>query len=95
MWVFITYKDMFHCTAIPIIDYFAGVWGYTKPDDCSKLQNRALKYFLGDGPKTPISALYGEVNRISPFSRPVTSITKLWNRIITTMDQQKKRHEKH
>ena len=71
MWVFITYIDMFDCTVIPIIGYLAGVWGYTKPDDYFKLQNRAFKYFLGDRPKTPIPALHGEVNQISPFSRPV------------------------
>ena len=27
-------KKLFDCTVVPIIDYFAGVWGHTKPDDC-------------------------------------------------------------
>ena len=66
---------MFDCTVVPIIDCFAGVWGHTKPDDCSKLQNRALRYFLGVGPKTPIPALHGEVNWVSPLSRHVACIT--------------------
>ena len=52
----ITYTKLFGCTVIPIIEYFAGVCGYTEPDDCFKLPNRAL-YFLGVGPKTPIPAL--------------------------------------
>ena len=78
---------MFDCTAVPIIDYFAGVWGHTKHDDCSKLQNRALRYFLGVGPKTPIPALHGEVNWVSPFLRHVACITKLWNRTIMMNEQ--------
>ena len=84
---YITYKKMFDCTVVPIIDYFAGVWGHTKHDDCSKLQNRALRYFLGVGPKTPIPALHGEVNWVSPFSRHVACITKLCNRTIMMNEQ--------
>ena len=84
---YITYKKLFDCTVVPIIDYFAGVWGHTKHDDCSKLQNRALRYFLGVGPKTPIPALHGEVNWVSPFSRHVACITKLWNRTIMMNEQ--------
>ena len=84
---YITYKKLFDCNVVHIIDYFAGVWGHTKPDDCSKLQNRALGYFLGVGAKTPIPALHGEVNWVSPFSRHVVCITILWNRTIMMNEQ--------
>ena len=36
---FITYSKLFECTVTPVSDYFAGVWGYTKSDECNKLQN--------------------------------------------------------
>ena len=39
----IAYKQSFDCNVIPLIDYFTVVWSYTKPDDCSKLQNRAFR----------------------------------------------------
>ena len=78
---YITYKKLFDCTVVSIIDYFSGVRGYTKPDDCSK------PYFLGVGPKTPIPAPRGEVNWVSPFSRHVACITTLWNRRIMMNEQ--------
>ena len=51
---------------IPLIHYFTEVWSYTK------LQNRALRYILGVGPKTAMPAVYSEVTLFSDFSRHVT-----------------------
>ena len=46
------------------------------------MQNKAIRYFVGLGPKTPILALQGEMGWMSPSSRHFIKIIKLWNRII-------------
>ena len=67
---------------VPISDYFAGVWGFRKFEQSDKLQNRAIRFFLGLGPKTPVCAMQGDMGWTSPSCRHIIKNGKLWNRII-------------
>ncbi len=54
---FKTYSKLYHSGVVPILDYCSGVWGFQKRDTCNKVQQTALRYFLGVHSKTPILAL--------------------------------------
>ena len=51
-----TCTQLYNAMVIPISDYFAEIWGIRKFEQSDKLQNRAIRFFLGLGPKTPICA---------------------------------------
>ena len=77
-----TYTQLYNSMVVPISDYFAGIWGIRKFEQSDKLQNRAICFFLGLGPKTPICAMQGDMGWTSPSCRHIIKIVKLWNRII-------------
>ena len=77
-----TYTQLYNSMVVAISDYFAGIWGIRKFEQSDKLQNRAIRFFLGLGPKTPICAMQGDMGWTSPSCRHIIKIVKLWNRII-------------
>ena len=77
-----TYTQLYNSMVVPISDYFAGIWGIRKFEQSDKLQNRAIRFFLGLGPETPICAMQGDMGWTSPSCRHIIKIVKLWNRII-------------
>ena len=79
---FKTYTQLYNSMVVPISDYFAGIWGIRKFEQSHKLQNRAIRLFLGLGPKTPFCAIQGDMGWTSPSCRHIIKIVKLWNRII-------------
>ncbi len=42
------------------MDYGSGVWGYDNSEAGDKIQFRAIRYYLGIHPKTPLLALEGK-----------------------------------
>ena len=57
---FKTFTELYRSCVCPVLDYGAGVWGYTKQTHCKKIQCRALRYYLGVRKNTPKLALYGD-----------------------------------
>ena len=51
---FITFTKLYNCMVDPVCDYFSALWGHTSFQESEKLQNCAIRYFLGLGPRTPI-----------------------------------------
>ena len=45
----------------PIIDYGACIWGARTYSCISSVQNRAMRFFLGVGRRTPVAALQGDM----------------------------------
>ena len=76
-----TYTQLYNSIVVPISDYCAGIWGIRKFEQSDKLQNRAIRFFLGLGPKTPICAMQGDMGWTSPSCRHIIKIVNLWNRI--------------
>ena len=64
-----TYTQSYNSMWVPISDYFEGIWGIRKFEQSDKLQNRVIRFFLGFGPKTPISAIQGDMGWTSPLCR--------------------------
>ncbi len=56
-----TFFKMYHSYVVPIIDYRSGVWGYENSEAGDKIHFRAIRYYLGVHPKTPLLALEGDM----------------------------------
>ncbi len=77
---------MYHSYAVPIIDYASGVWGYDNSEAGDKIQFRAITYYLGVHPTTPLLALEGDMGWNSCQIRQLINMIRLWNRMIN-MDE--------
>ena len=53
------------------------MWGFKEYDGLNRLQNRAIRSYLGTGKFTPISALTGEMGWIPPYVRTHCQMVKL------------------
>ena len=72
-----TYTKLFDSNVISIIEHGSGVWGFKEYDGLNRLQNRAIRSYLGTGKFTPISALTGEMGWIPPYVRTHCQMVKL------------------
>ena len=57
---FETFTKFYHSGIVPIIDYCSGFWGFKTYNECNKIQQRALRYFVGVHSKSPLLALEGD-----------------------------------
>ena len=78
-----TYTKPFDSNVTPIIEHGSGVWGFKEYDGLNRLQNRAIRSYLGTGKFTPISALTGEMGWIPLYVRTHCQMVKLWCRIVS------------
>ena len=78
---YVTFTKLHHSMVTPIVDYNSGIWGRKEYKECNKIQERAYRYFLGLGPKTPIAAMQGEMGWQLPHYRHIISMVQLWNRL--------------
>lgn len=68
-------------TVQPIINYGAGVWG-TRDFSCiNAVQNRACRFFMGVGKKTPNDAVQAEMGWTSPGQRRWLCVARTWFRL--------------
>ncbi len=80
------FSKLHHSGVVPAMDYCAGVWAYRKHSSCSKIQSRAIRYFLGVHQKTQILALEGDMGWITSDVRRQTEMLRLTNRLIHMND---------
>ena len=77
---------------VPITDYAAGVWGFKAYDEHDKLQNRAIRTFLGIGKSTCLLAMEAETGWLLPRYRSYCEIIRLWHRLVN-MDTNRIAHK--
>ncbi len=53
---FETYIKLYHSGVVPVMDYSSGIWGSKNYNECEKIQQRAIRYYMGVYPKTPLLA---------------------------------------
>ena len=80
------FVKLFQTGVIPIMDYCAGVWGFSDNNAIEVVQNRAMRWFLGVNRFAPTHALYGDLGWVMPKYRRWTQIIRLWNRFATMDD---------
>ena len=73
---------MYNASVIPVIDYSSEVWGFSKASTCDKVQNRALRYFLGVHRFCPVPAMYGDTGWFECKYRRFMNMLRYWNRLV-------------
>ena len=79
---FKTFEKIYFSTVVPITDYAAGVWGFKAYDEHDRLQNRAIRTFLGLGKSTCLLAMEAETGWLTPRYRRYCEIVRLWHRLV-------------
>ena len=74
-----TFTTMFHSGVVPVMDYCSEVWGYGRYECCNKIQNRAMRYYLGVHTKAPIIGMQGDMGWILPKFRRYINLFSYWN----------------
>ncbi len=83
---FKTFNKLFESNVESIMSYCISSLGL-KDYNFEKVQSRAIRYFLGVHPKTPIPALFGEVGWIQFKYKRWVSMCRSWNRFIKMDDE--------
>ena len=79
---FNTFTKLYHTGVVPINEYASGIWGFRNFRQAEKVQNRAVRYFLGVNSKTPIDFLNGETGWSRPKYRIYLNILRFYNRLM-------------
>ena len=64
------------------MDYGAGIWGFGEFSCMEKIQNRAMRCFLGVHKYAPLFALQGKMAFIPTTTSRKLEMLRLWNRIL-------------
>ena len=75
------FSKLFDALVQPIIDYGASIWGKKTYTCIQTVQNRAMRYFLGVGRRTPVAALQGEMGWTTSDQRQWMCVTRHWCRL--------------
>ena len=68
------------------MDYCAGIWSYGTHNDYVKIQQRAIRYYLGVHSKAPLLAIEGDIGWIDTQIRQNVEMLRFWNRVIKMDD---------
>ena len=79
---FYTFEKLYFANVVPVLDYASGVWGYNSYTEGDKIQNRAIRYFLGVHNKAALLGLEGDIGWSNCKIRQNVNMIKLWNRLV-------------
>ncbi len=72
------FRKLFDATVWATIAYGAAVWGTQKFLCIEKIQNRAMRYFLGTSRSTPNAAIAGDLGWESMFEKQMECVVTSW-----------------
>ena len=78
-----TFTTLYSSCVCPILDYASGVWGTRRFDVLERVQERAIRYFLGVHRFAPTHMLYGDIGWVPCNLRHKLSAVRLWNRLVS------------
>ena len=81
-----TFTKLFNSGITPILDYCAGVWGFSNYKCLEDVQLKAARYFLGVHKLCPIAAIEGDIGWVKCSTRRKAEIINLWNHLVTLGD---------
>ena len=76
-----SYETLYESYIIPILNYGAGVWGFSEQAQPQVLQNRMKRYFMGVNKFAPNSALSLEFGWLDMKFRRWLEMIRYWNRL--------------
>ena len=68
------------------MDYCSAVWGHVNTDEPNKIENRAIRVFLGVHDKAPKLGMRGDMGWLDPQIRHRIAGFRLWNRLVLMDD---------
>jgi len=77
-----TFTKLFTSGVQPVYEYGAEVWGFNKAYAIDKVQNRAIRYYLGLHKFAPNAALTSEMGWLKPNVGRYLCIFRFWNRLL-------------
>ena len=80
------YSKLFDSLVQPVIDYGASIWGYKYYNCIAAVQNRAMRFFLGVGKRTPVAAMEGDMGWNNPEYRQWLCVIRQWCRFLCMAD---------
>ena len=85
---FYTYSKLYKSCVNPVLNYSAEVWGYKDFQSINKVQNRAIRSFLGVNNFTSNLAIQGDIGWTSPKANRHLAMIRYFNRIVG-MDEER------
>ena len=79
---FNTFTKLYHTGVVPINEYESGIWGFQNFRQAEKVQNRAVRHFLGVNSRSSIDFLNGETGWSGPKYRIYLNILRFYNRLM-------------
>ena len=76
-----TYTKLYNACVWPIMDYCSSIWEFQNFNYAEKVQNRAIRYFLGLHRNAPALAFQGDMGWMIPKYKCYISAIRLWNKI--------------
>ena len=84
---FDSFTKLYESCVTSILDYASEVWGCCKAPSCNKIQQRAIRYYLGVHRFCPIPSLNGDIGWNTCLVRRKISMVRYWNRLIKMPDE--------
>jgi hypothetical protein len=79
---FYTYSTMYKSCVYPILEYSSEIWGYKEYQIINKVQNRAIRTFLGVNNLTSNLAIHGDFGWTPPRRRRHLAMIRYYNRLV-------------
>jgi len=81
-----TFRKLYYSGVVPITEYGSCIWGLAKASDIDKVQNKAMRYFLGVHRYTPICGMRADMGWLKPIYGRYNRVFKYWNKLILMDD---------
>lgn len=76
------YTKLFEACVLPVMLYGAEVWGYNNFANINKVQQRAMRVFLGVHSFAPIAGIEGDMGWVAPRYKQWLKMLSFWNRLV-------------
>ncbi|KAK6171961.1 hypothetical protein SNE40_018378 [Patella caerulea] len=77
---------LYEACVVPITDYGAAIWGYKSHNSLEMIENRAMRFLLGDHRFTSLLGMSGDSGSIPCTQRRRIKMFQLWNRLLSLDD---------
>ena len=84
---FNTFTTLYNSMVSPILEYGSEVWGHVNIKCSEKIDNSAIRYFLGVHRFAPLAGLAGDMGWTNTRDRMVIKMTNFYNRLLKTPDE--------
>ena len=81
-----TYSKLYQSCVCPVLDYASEIWGYKGYDKIDRIQNRAIKAYLGVHSLAPKPSIQGDMGWTESCIRRKVNMGRYWNRLVRLSD---------